>query len=87
MKDIPRPPQASLLLRVLGGGYLIYLAWELRGTTGESKLFLAAVIAFGLAGALLVFFSIRELVISGYFRNDPETLPSDESEEDTHEEY
>ncbi len=87
MKDIPKPPQASLLLRILGGGYLVYLAWELRGTIRESQLFLAAVIAFGLVGVLLVFFSLRELMTSGYFRNETETPPSDESEEDTHEEY
>ena len=39
MKEKPKPPQASLLLRILGGGYLVYLAWDLRAMVGESLLF------------------------------------------------
>lgn len=83
MKDLPKPPQASLILRILGGGYLMYLAWDLRKTVGESLLFLAAVIVFAAVGLALAFTSIRELVTSDYFRNTPEeeTPSSDESEE------
>ena len=84
MKDTPKPPQASLLLRILGGGYLLYLAWDLRSTVGDGLLFLAAVIAFALIGAALVFFSVKELVTSGYFRKEPESV-IDESEEKTNE--
>ncbi len=84
MKDVPKPPQASLLLRILGGGYLVYLAWDLRASAGESLLFLAAIIVFAVVGLLLAGFSIRELLSSGYFRNEPEEISSSkESEEST----
>lgn len=84
MKDAPKPPQASLLLRILGGGYLVYLAWDLRASAGESLLFLAAIIVFAVVGLLLAVFSIRELLSSGYFRNEPEEISSsEESEEST----
>lgn len=82
MKDVPKPPQASLLLRILGGGYLVYLAWGLRGSVGESLIFLAAMVVFALVGLLLMGFSIRELVTSDYFRKQPEDTPSSEESEE-----
>ncbi len=83
MKDAPKPPQASLLLRILGGGYLLYLAWDLRSTVGESLLFLAAVVVFALVGAALVYTSLKELITSGYFRKNPEPQ-NEESEDETY---
>ena len=82
MKDIPKPPQASLLLRILGGGYLVYLAWDLRAMVGESLLLLAAVVIVAGVGLLLAGTSIHELVTSGYFRNDPEEETSSEESEE-----
>ncbi len=70
-----RPPQISLVLRVCCGGYLLYLAWSLRGAAlaGERQLFFGgAAILFVLAGAALCFYSIRALA-RGEFRRPYET--------------
>jgi len=48
------PPQGSVLLRLLAGGYLVYLAWQLfQGADGDWRLLLAAGI-FAVVGAALV---------------------------------
>lgn len=82
-KEANTPPQTSLLLRLLGGGYLVYLAWDLRASVQESSLFLIAVIAFGLVGAALFGHSLVTLLRHGYFRKDP--VPKIETTEDCEE--
>lgn len=78
-----RPPQVSYLLRILGGGYLLYLAWDLRGSIGKEPLFLIAVVVFVLVGAVLFVHSLVSLVRHGYFRKDavPETEITEDCEE------
>ena len=78
-----RPPQTSLLLRLLGGGYLVYLAWELRTSIQQSPLFLIAVVVFGLVGAGLFAHSLVTLLRHGYFRKD--AVPEIETTEDCEE--
>ncbi len=78
-----RPPQISLLLRLLGGGYLVYLAWDLMPSAGDSLLFLTAAVVFGLAGAVLFGHSLLTLLRHGYFRKDP--VPEIETTEDCEE--
>ena len=70
-----KPPQFSLLLRLLGGGYLVYLAYDLIKTSEGKWLFLAAGAVFGLVGGALFLHSLLTLVKSDYFRNPP---PKDE---------
>ena len=82
-KEANTPPQTSLLLRLLGGGYLVYLAWDLRASAQDSLLFLVAVAVFGLVGAALFISSLRTLVTHGYFRKDP--VPEIETTEDCEE--
>lgn len=66
-----QPPQSSLILRVLGGGYLIYLGWDLFSTSdGQIKFWVAAGF-FALVGAALLGSSLWTLARSDYFRNDP----------------
>ena len=81
--DANRPPQTSLLLRLLGGGYLVYLAWDLRASVSQSLLFLIAVIAFGAVGAALFGHSLMTLIRHGYFRKttDSETETTEDCEE------
>ena len=80
MNSSQKPPQFSLLLRLLGGGYLVYLAYDLI-KSGEGKLqFIAAAVVFGLAGGALFLHSLLTLVKSDYFRNPPPET-KDESEE------
>ena len=45
--------QLSLTLRFAAGLYLVYTAWKLREAVTENFLFLAAVIVFGIGGALI----------------------------------
>lgn len=53
-RDVSKPPQISLILRILCGGYLIYLAWDLLGAIHDGLLYLAAVAVFALVGILLI---------------------------------
>lgn len=78
-----RPPQVSYLLRILGGGYLVYLAWDLRASVGQSPLFLIAVVVFGLVGAVLFAHSLVSLIRHGYFRKN--AVPENEITEDCEE--
>ncbi|MBQ7871276.1 MAG: hypothetical protein IJ357_03965 [Oscillospiraceae bacterium] len=78
-----KPSQISLFLRLLGGGYLVYLAWDLRGAIHDSPLFLIAVIVFGVVGAALLIHTILKFVRHEYIRNDP--APESENTEDCEE--
>ena len=82
MKSSPKPPQASLLLRLLGGGYLVYLAYDLAKTSGADSKLLAAVAVFGLVGGALFLHSLLTLVKSDYFRNVPPPAEEEEPEEE-----
>ena len=77
-----KPPQFSLLLRLLGGGYLVYLAYDLFKTSEEKWQFLAAAAVFGLVGGALFVHSLLTLVKSDYFRNTPPPENGEESQEE-----
>ena len=47
-------------LRLLGGGYLVYLAWDLRAAVRD-PLILVAVLVFGLAGAAVLGYTLLSL--------------------------
>ena len=70
MKETNSPPEFSVILRILGGGYLVYLAWGLRTSVQDGPLFLIAVIVFALVGLILAGTSIRYLLQHKYFRNN-----------------
>ena len=67
--DAERSLQTSCIYRILGGGYLLYLAWDLRTSIGKGPLFLIAVVVFGLVGAVMLGHSLLTLARQGYFRN------------------
>lgn len=76
MQSSQKPPQFSLLLRLLGGGYLVYLAYDLF-KNGQGNWFVyAAAAVFALVGGALFIHSLLTLVKSDYFRNSPP--PQDE---------
>ena len=83
-KNANRPDQTSGLLRLLAGGYLVNLAWDLRTSIGESPLFLIAVAVFALAGAALVLHSLRVLMRQSRSCDPaiPETEEGEERSED-----
>ena len=53
-RDASKPPQISLILRILCGGYLLYLAYDLFGVIHDSLLYLAAAAVFALVGIVLI---------------------------------
>lgn len=65
-KNVSRPPQSSLYLRLLGGGYLVYIAWDLRGAVAENPLFWIAILVFGAIGVFLLAESVRKLLRKEY---------------------
>ncbi len=79
------PPQVSLLLRLLGGGYLMYLAWDLRAAFADGLLYILAAALFALVGAVLFFHSLWKLARHEYFRKDPVTESTEDQEEATNE--
>ena len=76
-KKNAQPPQSSLILRVLGGGYLLYLAYDLTfGNSGKpSGFILIAAAVFALVGGVLLVISLRRLMT----RQPP--VPDEEPEE------
>ncbi|MCI6433175.1 MAG: hypothetical protein MR828_00100 [Clostridiales bacterium] len=78
--------QTRIILRLLGGGYLVYLAYDLIKTSEGQAKFIAAAVLFGLVGGALFIHSLLTLVRSDYFRNDPPPENGEESEEESEEE-
>ena len=75
--------QVTLLLRLVCGGYLLYLAWELREAVFGPERQLAFILAaalFAVVGLLLCVFSLRGLIRKEY------VMPSDEEEQTSEEE-
>ena len=56
------PPQSSLILRLVAGGYLVYLAWDLRHAMAENGMYILAVAGFAIAGLLLMGFALWPLI-------------------------
>lgn len=74
--------QVTLLLRLVCGGYLLYLAWELREAVfGPERqlVFILAAALFAVVGLLLCVFSLRGLIRKEY------VMPSDEEEQNSKE--
>ncbi len=74
--------QVTLLLRLVCGGYLLYLAWELREAVFGPERQLAFILAaalFAVVGLLLCVFSLRGLIRKEY------VMPSDEEEQNSKE--
>ena len=81
-KNNAKPPQTSLILRLLGGGYLVYLAWDLAKDNLGLNLFTAAAVVFGLVGGALFIPSAVTLVRSDYFYDKPAQEEASEESED-----
>ena len=80
-----KPPQFSLLLRLLGGGYLVYLAWDIRGGFSDSPLLIVAAIVFALVGGGLFVHSAWTLIRHDYFRTSPTRETDEDWEEPSNE--
>lgn len=53
-----RPASVTLTLRLLCGGYLLYLAWELFTGTANGAFFYIAAAVFALVGAALIVYTL-----------------------------
>ena len=62
MKNIAFPPQSSMYFRMIAGGYLVYLAWDLRHAMAENGMYILAVTGFAIAGLLLMGFALWPLI-------------------------
>ena len=82
-KNNAKPPQTSLILLLLGGGYLVYLAWDLAKDNLGLNLFTAAAVVFALVGGALFITSAVTLVRSDYFYDKPVKEEASEESEDT----
>ena len=56
------PPQAKLYIRLLAGGYLLYLAKGMYTDMPEGSLYWIPVIAFSVIGLVLLVVTIRQLI-------------------------
>ena len=79
------PPSSSMILRVLGGGYLVYLAWDIRGAIPDGPLYVIPIILFAVIGAALAGHSLWTLARHGYFRKSNETDSTEELEDESDE--
>ena len=55
-------PKGRLYIRLLAGGYLMYLAWDLYMNMAAGSLYWIPVILFALIGLVLVVASLRQLI-------------------------
>ncbi|WP_312442937.1 hypothetical protein [Lacrimispora sp.] len=72
-KGSSNPPQSTLILRLVGGGYLVYLGYqmitELSMSSGVRNLVqVAAMVIFLVVGILLVGWSVKKLLRREYVR-------------------
>lgn len=79
-KERSKPPQFSLILRLLCGGYLLYTAWGLREAFQEGPYYIVFAIIFAGVGLALAVHSIVKLVRKEYTENKP-LIPTGEDEE------
>ena len=82
MKGTGNPSQISLILRLLGGGYLLYLAWSLLGTADGNTVYILMVVFFGLVGAVLLLHTLLKISRGEYTGPTPPADGESELNED-----
>ena len=82
MKGTGNPSQISLILRLLGGGYLLYLAWSLLGTANGNTVYILMAVFFALVGAVLVLHTLLKISRGEYTGPTPPADGESELNED-----
>ena len=82
MKGTGNPSQISLILRLLGGGYLLYLAWSLLGTADGNTVYILMAVFFGLVGAMLLLHTLLKISRGEYTGPTPPADGESELNED-----
>ncbi|MEY8354424.1 hypothetical protein AALB39_13865 [Lachnospiraceae bacterium 54-53] len=72
-KKPSRPAQSTLILRLVGGGYLVYLAYQMIGELAASSgsrslLQLLFMVLFFITGVLLAGWSLKKLLLKEFTR-------------------
>ena len=87
MNGTGNPSQISLILRLLGGGYLLYLAWSLLSTAGGNTVYILMAVFFALVGAVLLLHTLLKISRGEYTGTNPPTDGESEiNEDESHEE-
>ena len=82
MKGTGNPSQTSLILRLLGGGYLLYLAWSLLGTADGNTVYILMAVFFALVGAVLLLHTLLKISRGEYTGPTPPADGESELNED-----
>ena len=82
MKGTGNPSQISLILRLLGGGYLLYLAWSLLGTADGNTVYILMAVFFALVGAVLLLHTLLKISRGEYTGPTPPADGESEINED-----
>ena len=82
MNGTNNPSQISLILRLLGGGYLLYLAWSLLGTADGNTIYILMAVFFALVGAVLLLHTLLKISRGEYTGPTPPTDGESELNED-----
>lgn len=82
MKGTGNPSQISLILRLLGGGYLLYLAWSLLGTADGNTVYILMAVFFGLVGTVLLLHTLLKISRGEYTGPTPPADGESELNED-----
>ena len=82
MNGTGNPSQISLILRLLGGGYLLYLAWSLLGTADGNTVYILMAVFFALVGAVLVLHTLLKISRGEYTGPTPPADGESELNED-----
>ena len=86
MNGTGKPSQISLILRLLGGGYLLYLAWSLLSTAGGNTVYILMAVFFALVGAVLLLHTLLKISRGEYTRPTPPNSGESEIKEESHDE-
>ena len=86
MNGTGKPSQISLILRLLGGGYLLYLAWSLLSTAGGNTVYILMAVFFALVGAVLLLHTLLKISRGEYTRPTPPDSGESEIKEESHDE-
>ncbi len=84
-REVSKPPQISLFLRLLGGAYLVYLAYGLIDAAAGSLLYTVALAVFALVGIALVLHSGLKLYRKEFSRPNAAAQDDTTNEEQTDE--
>ena len=82
MNGTGKPSQISLILRLLGGGYLLYLAWSLLSTAGGNTVYILMAVFFALVGTVLVLHTLLKISRGEYIGPTPPADGESELNED-----